>query len=79
MKKKSVLFSIVLLVSTTLLIALLAGHVIFEVPFQKLSDNATIYLKEQESTEYMREEIKVSPSDKLQIKLSPGNGWAARI
>lgn len=132
----------------------LAMYVIFEVPFQMLSDNATIYMKEQESTDfitkvptvfdetvpldgkvgeyvalarrkgdtwyigamtnwtpreltidfsflgegdwdaiifkdginadrdatdYKREEVKVSSSDKLPIKLSPGGGWAARI
>ena len=132
----------------------LAMYVIFEVPFQMLSDNATIYVKEQESTDfitkvptifdetvpldgkvgeyvalarrkrdtwyigamtnwtpreltidfsflgegewdaiifkdginadrdatdYQREEVKVSSSDILPIKLSPGGGWAARI
>ncbi len=132
----------------------LAMYVIFEVPFQMLSDNATAYMKEQESTDfitkvptvfdetvplngevaeyvaiarrkgetwyvgvmtnwkqreltidfsflgegewkavifkdginadrdatdYIREEINVSASDKIQIKLSTGGGWAARI
>jgi len=31
----------------------LAMYVIFEVPFQMLSDNATIYMKEQESTDFI--------------------------
>jgi alpha-glucosidase len=132
----------------------LAMYVVFEVPFQMLSDNATIYIKEQESTDfitkvptvfdetvpldgkvgeyvaiarrkgdtwyvgamtnwtpreltidlsflgagayeadifkdginasrdatdYKREKIKVSSSDKLKINLAPGGGWAARI
>ena len=132
----------------------LAMYVIFEVPLQMLSDNATIYMKEQESTDfitkvpttfdktmpldgkvgeyvaiarkkgdtwyvgamtnwtpreltidfsflgegafeavifkdginadrdatdYKKEIIKVSSADKIQIKLSPGGGWAARI
>ena len=132
----------------------LAMYVIFEVPLQMLSDNATIYLKEQESTDfitsvptvfdetvpldgkvgeyvaiarrkgetwyvgamtnwtpreltidlsflgagsyeadifmdginasrdatdYKKEIIKVSSTDKLKINLAPGGGWAARI
>jgi alpha-glucosidase len=31
----------------------LAMYVVFEVPFQMLSDNATIYMKEQESTDFI--------------------------
>lgn len=132
----------------------LAMYVIFEVPFQMLSDNATIYMQEQESTDfitkvpttfdetvpldgkvaeyvavarrkgdtwyvgamtnwtrreltidfsflgggewkavifrdginagrdatdYIREETKISANDKMQINLSTGGGWAARI
>jgi len=132
----------------------LAMYVIFEVPFQMLSDNATAYMQEQESTDfitkvpttfdetvpldgkvaeyvaiarrngdtwyvgamtnwtrreltidfsflgggewkavifkdginadrdatdYLREETKISANDKMQINLSTGGGWAARI
>lgn len=132
----------------------LAMYVIFEVPFQMLSDNATVYIQEQESTDfitkvpttfdetvpldgevaeyvaiarrkddtwyvgaitnwtpreltidfsflgegewravifkdginaardatdYKREVIKISANDKMQINLSTGGGWAARI
>jgi alpha-glucosidase len=132
----------------------LAMYVIFEVPFQMLSDNATVYMQEQESTDfitkvpttfdetvpldgevteyvaiarrkddiwyigamtnwtpreltfdfsflgegewkavifkdginadrdatdYKREVIKISANDKMQINLSTGGGWAARI
>lgn len=131
-----------------------AMYIIFEVPFQMLSDNATIYTKEQESTDfitnvptvfdetvpldgkvaeyvaiarrrgdiwyvgamtnwtpreltidfsflgegdwravifqdginadrdatdYKKETITISSSDKLKINLAPGGGWAARI
>jgi alpha-glucosidase len=34
---------------------------------------------DRDATDYKRESIKISSSDKLKIQLAPGGGWAARI
>jgi alpha-glucosidase len=34
---------------------------------------------DRDATDYIREEIRVSPGEPLMIQMAPGGGWAARI
>ena len=44
-----------------------------------LSDNPTIYMREQGCSDYKKEIVKIKSGDKLTVKLMNGGGWAAII